>query len=437
MKVRSAASVAARLNFAGVNFFAFSLLPLVAGCGGSDQNGTVQTGGAAAQAGDGAGGSAGSAAASGGASGGTPEGGTAGTNATTGGSAGGGVAAVISGGVRWMGRVDLSDPAAPRFAWSGTGLVATVTGSTISVNVRSDGGAEPIYFQPVIDGSAGTRLSVAAAEGVKKLTLGSGLADGDHVLELYRETEGKAGFAYTTFLGFVDGALKDPPAYGGRLIEIVGDSISAGYGDLGSEQHPNYGPDPSGGCMFSTQTESAYVTYGAVAARAVGADASIVAASGWGIYSDNGGSLSNVLPGIYPNTVGGQAQPAWPFTLRPQAVIINLGTNDFSANMSLGSDAFTAAYQGFLTTVRGKYPDAWIYCAIGPLLYSTGLANATQYIKALVATVNGNGDTKVKVLDLGSQNTTLGTGCAYHPNVTEHARMAGILSTELKATLSW
>ena len=56
----------------------------------------------------------------------------------------------------------------------------------------------------------------------------------------------------------------------GRVVEIVGDSISAGFGNLGSETHPGYGPDPTGGCGFTTDTESAYLTYGAVAARALG-----------------------------------------------------------------------------------------------------------------------------------------------------------------------
>jgi len=315
--------------------------------------------------------------------------------------------------------------------------VATATGASLSVSMRSDGAADPIYFQPVIDGTPGARLSVAAAEGAKTLILGSGLPPGDHTVALYRETEGKAGFATSTFLGFVDGTLKAPPPYSGRLIEIVGDSISAGYGDLGAEQHPNFGPDPTGGCRFSTQTESAYVTYGAVAAHTLSADASIVAASGWGIYSDNLGSTANVLPKVYANTIGGQAQPAWSFAVEPQAVIINLGTNDFAANMTLGSDAFTTAYRAFLATVRGKYSHAWIYCAIGSLLYGTGLTNATTYINALVATANAGGDTKVKVLNFGQQDTSLGTGCDYHPSAVEHQRMAGILTNELRSTLGW
>jgi endoglucanase len=387
----------------------------------------------------GAGGTAGNATGTGGANGG--QGASAGTagGVGVGGATGGNgsVAAVISGGVRWVGRVDVSNAAGQKFAWSGTGFVGTVTGDTISVKLRSDGGTDAIYFQPVIDGVTKARFSVASSEAEKTVTLGSGLGAGSHVVELYRETEGKPGYAYSTFLGFASGTPAAPPVYSGRLIEIIGDSISAGYGNLGSEQHPSGGDDPSGGCRFSTQTESAYATYGAVAARALGADASILAASGWGIYSDNSGSTSNVLPNVYANTVGGQASPAWSFSAKPQAVLINLGTNDFSANMSLPESSFSTAYKAFVGTVHEKYPDALILCAIGPLLYGTGLTNATAYINALVTELNAAGNQKVKVLDFGQQNASLGTGCDWHPNVAENQRMADLLTKELRNSLGW
>lgn len=353
---------------------------------------------------------------------GTPEAGTP----AEGGAADAGV------GVRWIGRVDVGNAAGPRFAWSGTGFVATVSGTTISVKLRTSGSSDPVFFQPVVDNMPLPRVS--AASGDQTVTLASNLPNGDHVVELYRETEGRYGT--TVFEGFTDGTLKAPPASPGRLIEVVGDSISAGYGNLGSEQHPNGGADPDGGCRFSTQTESAYATYGALAARTLGADPSLIAVSGWGIYRDNNNSTSNVLPAVYPDELGLVGSPTWSFQPEPQAVIINLGTNDF-ARGDPGQTQFEGAYSAFIATVRGKYPDAWIFCTVGPLLYGTGLATATGYIQAVVSNAQAAGDMKVKYLDFGLQNTSMGTGCDYHPNTIEHQAMATKLVAALRAALRW
>lgn len=342
-------------------------------------------------------------------------------------------ASVVALGARWIGRVDLSDPTAPTFAWSGTGFIATVTGTTISVKLKTVGGAgNPIYFQPVIDGTPGARFVVPSGE--QTVTLASNLADGDHVVEVYRDTEGRYG--NSVFEGFTDGTPKDPPAPSGRRIEIVGDSISAGYGNLGSEQHPNFGADPDGGCPFSTLTESAYASYGAVAARTVNAESSIVAVSGWGLYRDNNNVMSDVLPLVYADTLGLTPSPAWGFQPEPQAVIINLGTNDL-ANGDPGQTAFEGAYTAFIATVRGKYPDALIYCTVGPLLSGTGLTMAQSYIEDVVVTEQSSGDTRVHYLDFGEQNASLGTGCQYHPNTTEDQTMATTLVTAFHTNLGW
>jgi hypothetical protein len=335
--------------------------------------------------------------------------------------------------IHWMGRMDFADAQAPRFAWSGTGLVANVSGTSISVKLKTSGASadSPIYFQTIVD-DAGTRFAVP--NGEQTVTLASNLPDAGHTVQLYRDTEGKYGIS--TFEGFTDGVLQSPPPSSGRLIEVVGDSISAGFGDLGAEQHPNYGPDPDGGCPFSTATESAYVTYGAKAAQTLGADWSILALSGWGMYRDNANNMANVMPLVYANTLGTVASPAWPFQPEPQAVIINLGTNDFN-NGDPGQMQFEGAYTAFLGTVRSKYPDAWVFCTVGPLLFGNNLASAQVYIQDVVSMAQAGGDTKVQYLDFGQQNTTLGTGCQYHPNVPEHTAMAATLVAALHSALGW
>jgi hypothetical protein len=349
-----------------------------------------------------------------------------------GGTANGGVAPVVAAGVRWFGRVDVSTASAIKFAWSGTGFVGSFTGPVVSVKLRTEGSGE-IYFQPVVDGVPGTRFPVVGGE--KTYELAAGLGAGAHQIALYRESEGK-GLSYSVFSGFAAGTPGAPPAFSGRLIEVIGDSISAGYGNLGTEQHPNGGQDPGGGCTFTTKTESAYQAYGHVAARAVNADASVLAGSGWGIYSDNGGDTQNVMPALFANTVGEQKTPVWSFAAKPQAVLINLGTNDSSAH-NLTADKFKPAYSAFLATVRGKYPDALILCAVGSMLSGTDRTNAVTYINELVKELAAKGDKKVELLDLGSQDALKGTGCDWHPNVAEDARMASILTAKLKSALGW
>jgi hypothetical protein len=339
---------------------------------------------------------------------------------------------VLAAGVRWFGRVDVSVPEAIEFAWSGTGFVGTFMGATVAAKLRTEGAGE-IYFQPVVDGKPGTRFSVSGGE--KTYVIATNLGAGAHEIALYRESEGK-GLPSTVFSGFAEGVPGAPPPFSGRLIEIIGDSITAGFGNLGVEQHPNGGQDPNGGCSFETKTESAYLAYGHVAARAVNADASVLAGSGFGVYSDYDGSPQGVMPALFSNTVGDQKTPTWSFAAKPQAVVVNLGTNDASAH-NLTADKFKPAYAAFLATIREKYPDALILCAVGSMLSGTDRTNAIALINELIASRSAQGDKKVELLDFGTQDALKGTGCAWHPNVAEDARMAELLSAKLKSGLGW
>ena len=77
-----------------------------------------------------------------------------------------------------------------------------------------------------------------------------------HDVALFKRTEAFQGAV--DFYGFVPGAggalVATVPAVT-RRIEVIGDSISAGYG--------NEGPDQN--CHFTPDTENAYLAYGALA----------------------------------------------------------------------------------------------------------------------------------------------------------------------------
>jgi lysophospholipase L1-like esterase len=276
----------------------------------------------------------------------------------------------------------------------------------------------------VIDGQVGTRFQVMSG-AAQTVVLGTSLSGGDHTVELYRESEGMYGDSI--FSGFVDGALKGAPAASGRLVEVVGDSISAGYGNLGTEVHPPW----DNSCTFSLDTESAYQAYSSILGQALNAEVSIIARSGWGMYRDGSGSTSGVLSSVYENTLGTQATPTWDFKRKADAVVINLGTND--SNNGDPGQPYEDAYVAFLRTVRGHYPNAWIFLTIGPMTSDPVLTQMRTHLSNVVSTVR---DSKVTTVDLAPQDTT-STGCDYHPNVAEDKVMAGVLATAIKTKLGW
>jgi lysophospholipase L1-like esterase len=280
----------------------------------------------------------------------------------------------------------------------------------------------------VIDGQKGERFQ--ATKGRSTYVVASGLAAGSHTIELYRESE--TYYGASQFFGITGGALQAPPPSRGRLIEFVGDSISAGYGNLGSESHG--GGQPMAPCGFTLETESAYLSYASVAARALGADASIVAESGWGVYRDRAGGTDSIMPKVYDRILGNDPTPVWDFRTTPQAVVINLGTNDFALDDP--GQPYATALAAFIDTIRGRYPGAWIFCAVGTMYTNIEHEQALAYTQSAVNSRGGEA-AKVGVVDFRPQDETKGTGCDWHPNVAEHQRMADVLVPVLKAKLGW
>ncbi len=278
-------------------------------------------------------------------------------------------------------------------------------------------------FKAVIDGAPQAPFTTTSGQGTYPLA--SGLAAGTHTVEVYRQTEGAQGESRLMGLTVADGALMDPPAGAGRLIEVIGDSISCGYGNLGILGDSDCFP-----------TESHWDTYGAIAARALNAEVSTVAASGRGIIRNYGGDTAGTMPMLYPRAVTNAATPAWDFHVEPQAVVINLGTNDISNGKGDPGDAFRDTYVTLLQTVRAYYPHTLIVCIIAPLLNGTELNIIKLHIQSAVDARNAAGDTNVEFFAIPAQ-TSDKYACQYHPNVAENMLMADLLATELRAKLGW
>ncbi|HEY0706046.1 MAG TPA: hypothetical protein VGG33_04580, partial [Polyangia bacterium] len=187
---------------------------------------------------------------------------------------------------RYVGRMDFGDSKGPRFAWSGSGVVARFSGT--SVGVKLGGGQQ---YTVVLDGKVLPTLKPSSSALVP---LAAGLTPDSHVIELYRRTEAEGG--ESQFLGFEfggGGTLLAPPPAPARRLEVIGDSISTGFGIEGV--HP---------CNFSFDTQNHYLTYGAVAARALGAELITTAWEGKGLVCNVGdGPCTNPLPTYYDRTL--------------------------------------------------------------------------------------------------------------------------------------
>jgi hypothetical protein len=391
------------------------------GAGGSvGSGGSSKAGGAGAAGGtQGTGGAKGTGGSAG--TGGAGVGGSAGHgDAGTGGTTGTGGATSLDGsasGITFMGRFDFTVPAEPAFEWSASAIEARFSGAQVSVTLDVTGTA---FFEVLVDGQVQPVLTAQA--GSHAAALATGLSNGTHDVLIVRRDEAYNGPA--KFQGFdfgPGGQLLAAPAPPSRRIEVVGDSITAGYGN----ECPPW--DQATGIR-----ENAYLTWGAVAARSLNAEVHIQAKSGIALTAGN-----PTMPQIWPLTIPTDANSHWDFSRWiPDAVVINLGSNDWF----FGGDpsaAFQTAYVSFLVQVRAAYPGAYIVCAMGPMLKDPGLSQQRTAVGKVIAARNAAGDANLGVLEFPVDTGALGYGCAGHPSVAEDAAMATLLEQHLRQKLGW
>ncbi|MEM9457413.1 MAG: SGNH/GDSL hydrolase family protein [Myxococcota bacterium] len=317
-------------------------------------------------------------------------------------------------GVHWVGRYDDTEPGAMRMGWSGAGFVVRFDGTGVSVDMDDSA----YHYTVVLDGVVQPRFDTTPGRQVFALV--ADLPPGEHTVEVYRRTEGN--FGPTTVYDVVpDGELLAPPPVT-RRMEVVGDSISAGYGNEG--EYP---------CTFSSQTENHYLTYGAVAARAVEAEVHTVAWSGKGVIYNYGDGVDEPLPEIYDRIVATEGA-SWSFGWQPDVVVINLGTNDFSTDNDPSQELFTSSYVAFLEHLRSVYPNAFLL-AVAPSLFGAEVPVVEGYMLDVVAQRQAAGDANVAYADINVEWN--GMGCDWHPNVVTHAGMADRLVQELQVHLGW
>jgi len=309
-----------------------------------------------------------------------------------------------------------------RCSWSGSYVVGRFKGTGVSARIKDEGFN---LFQVVIDGEPKKVLTTDKAKGEHVYQLASGLTDGVHEVALHRRTEAKVGEA--VFYGFEpDGGKLLPPAPApDRRIETIGDSITTGYGNEG----------PGAACGYVNSQQNEYATYGAIAARNLGADHTTIAWSGKTLHE-----MKEYFDKALPQRTDA---PRWDFSrYQPQVVVVNVGTNNF-AIVDPGEARFVRLYHELVHTVRAAYPKAFIVCALGPMLSNVypekrnNLTQARKYMKVAVAKLKEAGDTNLELLEFPEQNHADGLGCGFHPSLKTHKLMSERLTALIKERMGW
>jgi lysophospholipase L1-like esterase len=316
--------------------------------------------------------------------------------------------------ILYSGRIDFTDPLAPRFDWPGILIQANFEGSRIGALIK-DGSDDYNVF---IDGRQ--EAVIVTKPGIEEYTLADNLATGAHSIVIARRGEGYQGM--TVFKGLLiskDGKMLAPPLRPKKKMEFIGDSITVGFGVEGIGTS----------CPSEREFKNNWKAFSAASARELGAEYHIEAISGRGMVK-NWGEKQKVsaepLPLYYDRTLQADPSKKWDFSSWvPDIVVINLGTNDYSAQPVPDGDVFKKAYLDLIKKVRGYYPGAWILCCSGPAQQPP----FNEYFAGIMDSVN---DKKVQRIDLGSlSNEEL--GCDWHPNEKGAKRITQEFVTQVRS----
>lgn len=326
--------------------------------------------------------------------------------------------------VRYLGRVN---PATKELTWPSTGVTFTFTGTSATIKLGAVKGTSS--FDLRIDGGKPTLISDLSSKAITA----SGLSKGSHTVALRKRSE--TNFGTVTISNITtDGSFgrDDVPS---RRIEIIGDSISVGYGLDGKLP-----------CTDSAVLQNNPKTYGAVAADLLKADYSVVAWSGKGLtrnYASSQPDTSPIMPTLYTRYGANDADNSYTFpaATTPQAIVIHLGTNDFSylnVREPLNATTYTNAMVSFVRKIQGHYPDAEFFLVTSPQLgddYPGGQAQHTTQKNALQNAITQLGSKKMHLVDWPTQGSDV--GCDYHPVAATHAAGGKLLAASISAALGW
>ncbi len=342
------------------------------------------------------------------------------------------------------------------FNWTGSGFEMTFSGTKVEIELEGRADYYPTegtnlpWIAVLIDGSSEPSKILEVAVGTNTYTIFESDTKEIHTIRVVKRSEnakGRVGMRRIVVAGEI---VPTPPAKPRRRLEFIGDSITCGFG---IETGENKG-------IFSTSLENGLKTYSAIAADILGADYHSICISGiplCGSYNKNFRIVLPDFPDFHPpmrtmedyyaytdrfhqEACGlNDGFETWDFgRFRPDAIIVNLGTNDAFRVKASGNDPeeerhFEGRYKEFLYMLRrfnGMQPV--IGCTLGPMDYYLydNILRAAQTYQAKT------GDERIFCYKFGGIFLwDEGIGALDHPSLKTHERMGKELAEVLRKWL--
>ena len=326
--------------------------------------------------------------------------------------------------VSFTGRVEKLDDGSVRYDWVGVYMQTQFTGTRVAVDLSDTGTS---YHNVFIDGEWKEKIKVTGKER-HTVVLADKLKKGSHTLRLQKCTEGEYGCTTIYGLSFDSGAKLSPVAPKERMIEVYGDSYTVGYGTEGKKAS-----DP-----FILETENCNLAYTCIIARYFDADYRITAHSGNGMVRNWGDKKQESNPNMSTRSTQLYDQFATtPFDFkwrRPDIVMINLGTNDFSPTAIPEADKYVNAYIKMIEQISGRYDNVPILC-ITP-------HSSTHYLRAAISLLRERTKNKYANVHFAESmnniiNEDVDLGNDWHPNYQGQCKIAMSLIPQISKILHW
>lgn len=325
-------------------------------------------------------------------------------------------------GVSYTGRVQKLADGSVKFDWIGVYAQTDFTGGAIAVGMSS---SKVCYFNVFIDDQFVRKVRIDSLPD-QRILLADNLGKGKHRLRLQRACEGGSMITVHGYYLAKGGTLS---AVGRkeRMIEVYGDSYSCGYGSDSPDQKEH----------FKIETENVDHAYGCIIARYFDADYAIQAHSGQGMvrnYGDKKQRSDYPMLSRYTKQFDNVDSVDYDFkAFRPDIVIINLGTNDFSREVTPTPDQYVGNYVQMIKGLQGHYGDVPVLCVLPhsarkylqvcfPLLRERCAGNKNVFFAEPMLEVMRDGR------DYGADG---------HPNYQGHRKIAMKLIPQISRIMDW